>query len=180
MEVTFAGSGGQGVVTSGNVFAYICAENGYEVLWTPAYGGQMRGGKAYSTVIFSHEPIWEPMMSTLDVLVSMNEPSLDFCEVLKDDGILIVNADVVDRNTPINTKAKIIWLPVDSIAKEVNAPKAANIVSVGKIVKELGFDKDKAIEIMCANFERSGKGKFNESNTRAFNAGYDYEEGENA
>lgn len=176
MEVTFAGSGGQGVVTSGNVFAYVCAENGYEVLWTPAYGGQMRGGKAYSTVIFSHEPIYEPMMSTLDVLVAMNEPSLDFTEILKDDGILVVNADVVDRSAPINTKAKVLWLPVDSLAKQVNAPKAANIVSVGMVVREMGFDREKAGQIICDIFERNGKGRFNESNMRAFNAGYDYTE----
>ncbi|MDO4548090.1 MAG: 2-oxoacid:acceptor oxidoreductase family protein [Clostridia bacterium] len=176
MEVTFAGSGGQGVVTSGNVFAYVAAESGYEVLWTPAYGGQMRGGKAYSTVIFSHEPIYEPMMSTLDVLVAMNEPSLDFTEVLKDDGILIVNADVVDRNTKIDTPAKVLWLPVDSLAVQVKAPKAANIVSVGMVVREMGFDREKAGDIICRVFERNGKGRFNEGNMRAFNAGYDYHE----
>lgn len=176
MEVTFAGSGGQGVVTSGNVFAYICAESGYEVLWTPAYGGQMRGGKAYSTVIFSHEPIYEPMMSKLDVLVAMNEPSLDFCELLKDDGILIVNSDVVSRDVEIKTKAKQVWLPVNSLADQVNAPKAANIVSVGKVVHELGMSQKQAGEIICKIFERNGKGKFNESNMRAFNAGYDYTE----
>ena len=176
MEVTFAGSGGQGVVTSGNVFAYIYAENGYEVLWTPAYGGQMRGGKAYSTVIFSHDPIYEPMMSRLDVLVAMNEPSLDFCEILKNDGILIINADVVDRSVEIKTKAKIVWLPVDSLAEQAQAPKAANIVSVGAVVRELGFEREKAGETICRIFEKNGKGRFNEGNMKAFNAGYDYHE----
>lgn len=176
MEVTFAGSGGQGIVTSGNVFAYVAAENGYEVLWTPAYGGQMRGGKAYSTVIFSHEPIYEPMMSTLDILVAMNEPSLDFTEMLKEDGILIVNADVVDRKTPIRTKAKTLWLPVDSLAIKAEAPRAANIVSVGMVVHELGFDKSKACDVICKVFEHNGKEKFNAGNIRAFCASYEYTE----
>ena len=176
MEVTFAGSGGQGVVTSGNVFAYICAENDYEVLWTPAYGGQMRGGKAYSTVIFSKEPIYEPMMSRLDILVAMNEPSLDFCEILKEDGIVIINSDVVDRGKEIKTSAKVVWLPVDSLAEKVDAPKAANIVSVGAVVRELGFDRDEAVKTICKIFEKNGKGRFNESNMRAFNAGYDHQE----
>lgn len=174
MEIVFAGFGGQGVLTSGMIVAYIAMREGNEVLWSPAYGGQMRGGKAFSLVKFDKAPIDEPIITKLDVLVAMNQPSLDFVSDLKDDGLLIVNSGLVDPSVPIDTKARILRLDVSRLALEVNSPRAANIVSIGALTKATGaFGKEEALASLSQYFEDKKKGKFNESNARAFMAGYE-------
>lgn len=175
MEIVFSGFGGQGVLTSGLIVAYIALKNDYEVLWSPSYGAQVRGGKAYSMVKFDREQICEPNITGLDVLVAMNKPSLDFASQLKPDGLLIVNSNTVEQDAKINFEGKVLRLPINDLATELNNPKAVNVISVGVVIKAIGiFDRDAAIDTMCQFFEDKGKGKFNESNRKAFITGYNY------
>ena len=52
-------------------------------------------------------------------------------------------------------------------------PKGANIVMTGAIIKLMGdFTHDAAVDAMNHMFAKKGKSKFNESNARAFNAGF--------
>lgn len=175
MEIVFAGFGGQGVLTTGLITAFIAMKNGKEVMWSPAYGAEMRGGKAYSLVKFDDCPIEEPVVTELDVLVAMNQPSLDFCAELKPGGLLIVNCDAVEENIPIPDGFRVVRLPVSTLAQKAGAPKGANIVSIGALIKLLGlFERENAEQTLCEFFENKGKGKFNASNLAAFRAGYDF------
>ena len=174
MEIIFAGFGGQGVLTSGLITAYMAMKNGLETIWSPAYGGQMRGGKAYSMVKFDKEPIAEPIVTELDVLVAMNQPSLDFCADLKEGGLLIVNSDSVEKDAVDESKYKVVWLPVNDLAVAAGSVQSANIVSIGALIKLTGvFDIEEAEKTLCQFFEDKGKGKFNKFNVAALRAGYD-------
>jgi 2-oxoglutarate ferredoxin oxidoreductase subunit gamma len=174
MEIIFAGFGGQGVLTSGLITAYMAMKNGLETIWSPAYGGQMRGGKAFSLVKFDKEPIAEPVVTELDVLVAMNQPSLDFCSDLKEGGLLIVNSDSVEKDAVDENKYKVVWLPVNDLAQQAGSVQSANIVSIGALIKLTGaFEIEEAEQILCQFFEDKGKGKFNKFNVAALRAGYD-------
>ena len=174
MEIIFAGFGGQGVLTSGLITAYMAMKNGLETIWSPAYGGQMRGGKAFSLVKFDKVPIAEPVVTELDVLVAMNQPSLDFCSDLKEGGLLIVNSDSVEKDAVDENKYKVVWLPVNDLAQQAGSVQSANIVSIGALIKLTGaFDINEAEQILCQFFEDKGKGKFNKFNVAALRAGYD-------
>lgn len=175
MEIVFSGFGGQGVLTSGLIVAYIALKNNYEVLWSPSYGAQVRGGKAYSLVKFDTEQICEPVITELDGLVAMNKPSLDFAAQLKSEGVLIVNSNTVEDDTPIKFNGRTIRVPINDIAAELKNPKAGNVIAVGAMIRATGaFEKDLAMDTMCRFFEDKGKGKFNEANRKAFMAGYEY------
>lgn len=174
MEIIFAGFGGQGVLTSGLITAYMAMKNGLETIWSPAYGGQMRGGKAFSLVKFDKDPIAEPIVTELDVLVAMNQPSLDFCSDLKEGGLLIVNSDSVEKDAVDDKKYKVVWLPVNDLAAEAGSVQSANIVSIGALIKLTGaFDIEEAEQTLCQFFEDKGKGKFNKFNVAALRAGYE-------
>ena len=56
-EVQFAGFGGQGIMLMGQIMAQAAMHQGYEVVWIPSYGPEMRGGTAYCTVVISDRPI---------------------------------------------------------------------------------------------------------------------------
>ena len=61
-EVTFAGFGGQGVMTAGKFLAQAAMNKGLEVVWIPSYGPEMRGGTAYCTVVISDKPVASPLL----------------------------------------------------------------------------------------------------------------------
>ena len=180
MEVIFAGFGGQGVLTSGLITAFIAMKTGNEVLWSPGYSVEQRGGKAHSLVKFDKEEITEPIVTELDVLVAMNQPALDYCSDLKKGGLLIINADAVEPDAEIPAEFKTIWIPVNTLANEVKNPKGANLVTIGVLVKETGaFELNEAEETLCQFFVDKGKGAFNEANLAAFRAGYYFQKGDN-
>ena len=94
-EIIFAGFGGQGVLTGGLIIAYMAAGKELEAVWMPAYGPTMRGGKANCTVKYGEEPgerIGSPVMEEADILIAMNEPSLDYLEFCKPDAKVFVNS----------------------------------------------------------------------------------------
>lgn len=73
-EIIFAGSGGQGVLTSGLIISDIAASEGIHVTWVPSYGSAMRGGTANCTVKYSNDGyIYNPSPETPDLLLAMNE-----------------------------------------------------------------------------------------------------------
>ena len=76
-QMLIAGFGGQGILFTGKFLAYKGLVEGKEVSWLPSYGPEMRGGTASCSVILSDEPVGSPIVSTPDVLVAMNLPSLD-------------------------------------------------------------------------------------------------------
>ena len=76
-EVLFAGFGGQGVLSMGQILAYSGMMEGKEVCWFPSYGPEMRGGTANCVVIVSNDSIISPIISTYDTVVALNQPSVD-------------------------------------------------------------------------------------------------------
>ena len=175
MNIVFAGFGGQGVLTAGLIVANIAIRSGLEVLWMPAYGGQMRGGKSYSLVKFDKEPICHPDIENLDVLVAMNRPSLEgFAGFVKPGGLILINSDTVGNEVAADyPNLKAIRAPFATAAKEVQNLKGANIAALGMMASLTGvFSETDFKEGMKDYFDSKGKAKFSQLNEAAFDAGY--------
>ena len=67
------GSGGDGVITVGEMIAQAAASEGLDVIKTEAYGPQIRGGESSCTVRISQTPI-EAQADVVDVMVIFNWP----------------------------------------------------------------------------------------------------------
>lgn len=76
-KIVLAGFGGQGVLFAGKVIAYTGLIGNREVSWLPSYGPEMRGGTANCSVSLAADPIGSPLITAPDVLIAMNQPSLD-------------------------------------------------------------------------------------------------------
>lgn len=76
-EIIISGFGGQGVLSMGKILAYSGLVAGKEVTWMPAYGPEQRGGTANVTVIVSDDRISSPVLSSYDIAIVLNQPSLD-------------------------------------------------------------------------------------------------------
>jgi 2-oxoglutarate ferredoxin oxidoreductase subunit gamma len=133
-EVTFAGFGGQGIMTAGQLLAYAGISEGKQVVWIPSYGPEMRGGTAYCTVVISDRRIGSPIINNPLCACVFNRPSLDkFAPRVKANGVLIVNSSLIDVKSD-RTDIRQILVPADDIALEKGNRKAANIVVLGAFI----------------------------------------------
>ncbi len=76
-EIIFAGFGGQGVLSMGQIIAYASMIEDKEISWMPSYGPEMRGGTANCIVIVSPNRISSPIISKFDSAIVLNQPSLE-------------------------------------------------------------------------------------------------------
>jgi 2-oxoglutarate ferredoxin oxidoreductase subunit gamma len=130
-EVMFAGFGGQGILFSAKILAHAALEQGFEVVWIPSYGAEMRGGTAYCMVVISDRPIGSPIVRNPLHLVAMNWPSLEkFAPVVKSGGVIMINSSLISRDAG-RQDVDEIKIPVNDMATAIGNSKAANIVALG-------------------------------------------------
>ena len=75
-QILIAGFGGQGILFAGKFLSYKGLLEDLQVSWLPSYGPEMRGGTANCNVILSDDPVGSPIITSPDVLIVMNLPSL--------------------------------------------------------------------------------------------------------
>lgn len=133
-EVRIGGFGGQGVVT----MAVIAGETAslYDkkyVVQTQSYGPEARGGASKSEIVISDEEVDFPKVQTPDVFVVLSRAAyLEYVDGLKDDGILIIDEDLVKIESDIPKTMKVYKIPATRIAdKEVGSKQATNVVMLG-------------------------------------------------
>lgn len=130
-KIIIAGFGGQGVLRIGQMIAYCALEEGREVSFLPAYGSEMRGGTCNCSVYVCDEPVSCPIIRTPNVLIVMNELSLDkFQGRLKSGGIMIINSSIVRRKTE-RGDVSAYYVPAVDIALAEGNDKGANMVMLG-------------------------------------------------
>jgi 2-oxoglutarate ferredoxin oxidoreductase subunit gamma len=122
-QILLSGHGGQGVLLLGDCIAYSAVLDGKHVVYTPSYGPETRGGKARCYVVISNEEIDTPIPEKPDLMVILNQPSMDFVPMLGSGGILLYNSSLI-QGEPQRDDIKKIPIPAtelaDSLAKELS------------------------------------------------------------
>ena len=138
-----SGFGGQGILFAGKFLAYKGLTAGQQVSWLPSYGPEMRGGTASCSVILSDDPVGSPIVSNPDILVAMNLPSFDkFESTVVKGGMIFADSTLIERKS-VRDDVKVFYIPATQLASDNGFPTLANMIIVGKILKELGqFDED--------------------------------------
>ena len=140
-ETVMAGFGGQGLLFSGKVLAYAGLLEGRELSWLPSYGPEMRGGTCNCSVIISDEPVGSPIIAHPNVLMVMNEPSLDkFEDSVAPGGTIFVDSSLIARKVR-RTDVDVVYIPATQMATEMEATSLANMIILGAIVEKLGCVK---------------------------------------
>ena len=155
-RIMIAGSGGQGIILMGKLLAYGAMEEGKEVTFYPSYGAEMRGGTANCSVIISDHPISSPVVHTAEIVVAMNQPSLEkFESAVQPDGNLFLNSTLIEE--PVTrTDLHVHNVDANKLAEEVGIGRSANIVMLGAIVRQTGIVRvENVIKAMKKEF--SGK-----------------------
>ncbi|MBQ6391569.1 MAG: 2-oxoacid:acceptor oxidoreductase family protein [Eggerthellaceae bacterium] len=171
MRVVFAGFGGQGLLFAGKVVAYAGLIEDREVSWLPSYGPEMRGGTANCSVTVSDEPIGSPLIMDPTALIAMNQPSLlKFEETVVPGGIILADTSLITR-IPERDDITVFELEATNMAEDAGLKGLANIVLVGKLLKETGFCSVESIEAAIRKAVPPRKAALIEKNLQALKLG---------
>lgn len=156
-EIICSGFGGQGVLTAGMILIEAGAQAGRRVSWSPSYGSEMRGGTANCNVVISDEEIGSPYIKRPDILIAMNEPSVDkFVGMLKPGGLLLLNSSLIPKRGYDNG-LRVYEAAATDIANELGNPKGTNLVMLGALMKASGlFEVEMFGRVITEYFGKKG------------------------
>ena len=178
LNMLLAGFGGQGILFAGKLIAYAGLIEGRELSWLPSYGPEMRGGTANCSVCLSDEPIGSPLVLEPDVLVAMNQPSLDkFADSVVPGGKIIVDSTMCQR-LPERDDVDIFPVPATQLAEENGLKGLASVILVGKLLREIGFCDPRVLDQAIVKNVPPKKAHLLPKNRKAFEIGMLNEDGE--
>ena len=173
-EILIAGFGGQGILFSGKFLAYKGLIEGIQVSWLPSYGPEMRGGTANCNVILSDTPVGSPIITTPDVLIAMNLPSLlKYVDTVRAGGQIYVDSSLIDAKVE-RDDVQVFYIPATQMAKDAGIATLANMIIVGHLLEnnpELSFE---GADEVVMKLVPAKKAALKELNMKALNLGKSY------
>jgi len=168
----FAGFGGQGILSLGQIWVYFAMKEGKNVTFFPFYGAEKRGGIARASVIISDEEIASPLVVTPDSALVMNTDSLPLCEgMLKSGGLMLINSTLV-KESPKRTDISVASVEASALAEKIGDVRIANMVALGALARLTGALSLNDIEDILKNFFPADKHHFIPMNAEAIRAGF--------
>jgi len=170
-DLTIAGVGGQGSILAGVILGSAAVTfDGKYATQTQAYSSELRGGFAATWVIISDQPVEFPRVTHPDILVAQAQDSINrFGQVVKPDGILIYDSDMVHEIT-LNIK-RLYRIAATSIARNtIKAAVTANMVMLGALCQVTEVVSRRALEQAISRSVPAGKDQIN---LEAFGLGFD-------
>lgn len=169
-EMRFGGTGGQGMMLMGDVFAQAAGiQESKEVVLLKSYGPEARGGACRSELITDTEAVNYPALTKPDFVLAMSQMACDSytADMDQENGVLLVDSDLV-TSVP-NTIKHIYSIPLTKIAKEETGRViTANVVALGAIsVLSRGAGEEAVKAAVLNRFPE----KLHAINVKAFEAG---------
>ncbi|MBS5736862.1 MAG: 2-oxoacid:acceptor oxidoreductase family protein [Clostridiales bacterium] len=170
-QFLFSGFGGQGILFAGKFMAYKGLTEGKNVSWLPSYGPEMRGGTASCSVIIGDSPVGSPIVSKPDILIAMNLPSLDrYEEAVVPGGMIFLDSSLIERKVK-RDDVTVYEIPATRLAGENGFPTLANMIIIGKILKELDESQPDAVEAALGKVISAKHADMKDVNRRAISLG---------
>jgi len=172
-KTVMSGIGGQGILFSGQCFAWAAMLEGHHVTYLPSYGAEMRGGITSCTIAISDEEIASPVASSPDYLVIMDTHSLGRLQnQISPGGEVFLNTSIVTVR-PIRGDIDVVEIPVNDLAIKSVGERYANMIMLGAFVARTRQVKISTIIDNMAEMLGKAKAKFKDKNIEALQIGFD-------
>lgn len=183
-DIILCGVGGQGILSIATIIGEAATAKGINLKQAEVHGMSQRGGDVQSNLRLSTEPIYSDLIPTgqVDLIISM-EPmeALRYLPFLAKDGWIVTSSkpfvnipnypDEAAIMAELDKQPRIARLDIESVAKDINAPKSANMVLLGMAAPYLEILKPEELRAAISRvFERKGEAIV-ETNLKAFDLG---------
>ena len=173
-QIMIAGFGGQGVLFAGKFLAYKGMVQDKQISWLPSYGPEMRGGTANCSVVISDTPVGSPIITSPDVLIAMNLPSLQkFVDAVVPGGKIILDSTLIDAKVE-RTDVEVFYIPATQMAKDAGFSTLANMILAGKVLKCTDIVAWEGNKETLEAFTPAKKAGLIDVNCQALQTGYDF------
>lgn len=170
-EIILAGFGGQGILFTGKALAYGGLIDNKEVSWLPSYGPEMRGGTANCSVCISDEPIGSPLVLNPSIMIAMNSPSYHkFINSVVPGGKAFIDSTMVEEKSD-RTDIDVYYIAATQLATDNNLSGMANIILLGKLIKETGILSLETVEKAMKKIIPPKKANLLDANLKAISIG---------
>jgi len=170
-KILMAGSGGQGIILIGKLFASAAMRTIPYVTFFPAYGAEVRGGTSSCEVVLSSEEIASPVSESFDSMIIMSEDAKQrFLSRETSYTTVILNSSMCKLSRDEN----YTLLPASDLAIKLGDIRIANFIMLGALlsIKELVSQHNIESEIRRLFSERNAA--IADINIRALRCGYEY------
>lgn len=182
-DVILCGVGGQGILSIATIIGEAAMNEDLYIKQAEVHGMSQRGGDVQSNLRISSEPIHSDLIprGKADVIISM-EPmeALRYLPYLKPQGWIITSGTPFKNIPNYPDEAKLMddlrqignvkVLDIETMAKENNVPRSANVILLGAAQEALGIEYDKLEDAVRRVFARKGE-KIVEANIKALAIG---------
>lgn len=177
MTIIIAGIGGQGIQLLSKVLAHAALSEGRHVMLAAEYGGEMRGGRSFASVVIGAGPLRSlPVIERADVAIVLHEKFWEESEyLLKPDGFVLVEdvfVDAVIAKTG-TTGAPRRFGAIDGFgcAREAGSAMGAGLAMLGCLCASLGLAQVESLVAAMAEITPPYRRQHIETNTAAIQTG---------
>ena len=150
LSIALTGSGGSGVMTTGNMLLEAAAQAGWYGFMGRSAGPQIRGGEAAALLRLSSEPVESPDDS-FDLVLAIDPGSMGrfVAELpLRSDSFIVSDAEGARRSGGLpETPAQVMDLPMKKMAKAVKGGRP-NMIALGAVAKMIGLPEASIYSIL--------------------------------
>ncbi len=185
-DIILAGVGGQGILSIATVIGRAALNEGLHIKQAEVHGMSQRGGDVQSNLRISSSNIASDLipLGCADLIISL-EPmeALRYLPYLSVKGWIVtnstpfVNIDNYPNQDALNAELgrvdNSVVLDIDTFAREVASPRAANMVLLGAATPFLDIEPQSIEQGIIEIFNRKGDAVV-QSNLAAFRAGYNH------
>jgi len=184
LTIAIIGSGGEGVISAGEIFLRAGSQNGLYGMMLKSYGPQIRGGETMAQIRMKNSPVLS-QGDLIDALIVLNwDHYYRFAEEISLDDRTVIFYDNIEMLPPdlsFPQKIQFLGVPFTEIAKKTSGTsKSKNLVALGFLsgwfgLAKKGFEREiqrqfagKNKEIIYGNLKSFKKGvELAESNKAA-------------
>lgn len=169
-DIILCGVGGQGILSIATIIGEAAMNENLYIKQAEVHGMSQRGGDVQSNLRISSDPINSDLIAkgSADVIISM-EPmeALRYLPYLNKNGWIITSStpfvnipnypDIEIINADLAKMKNVIVLDIETMAKENNIPRSANVILLGAAQKAIGIEYSKLEDAIRRVFGRKGE-----------------------
>ena len=169
-DIILCGVGGQGILSIATIIGEAAMNEDLYIKQAEVHGMSQRGGDVQSNLRISSDPINSDLIAkgSADVIISM-EPmeALRYLPYLNKNGWIITSStpfvnipnypDMEIINADLAKMKNVIVLDIETMAKENNIPRSANVILLGAAQKAIGIEYSKLEDAIRRVFGRKGE-----------------------
>lgn len=169
-DIILCGVGGQGILSIATIIGEAAMNENLYIKQAEVHGMSQRGGDVQSNLRISSDHINSDLIAkgSADVIISM-EPmeALRYLPYLNKNGWIITSStpfvnipnypDMEIINADLAKMKNVIVLDIETMAKENNIPRSANVILLGAAQKAIGIEYSKLEDAIRRVFGRKGE-----------------------